>query len=695
MDLKQILNSKNVVELLEDDHREKISSNVLEQFNTDKQSREEKQRKLGDIIKLALSISEDKSFPWPNASNTVFPLISTAIVDFGAKCSPEILRDDFIVKPKVIGKDDGKPMFNVDGSSRINEQTGQPVLKGVNEKRERGERVATYMNYQLSEEIEDWQENTDKLLVSLAATGMMFRKTYEGENKKIISELIYPDKLILHDKTTKFNRAPITHIIELYKNEIQEKIRRGYFIDFEYEDDSSESISSVLTADLSDSQDNSMGESTNTGLYIFLEQCCWLDLDKDGFVEPYVVTIHQRSNTVVRIAARFTEKDIKREGKKVVSIEAHNPYTPYSFLPSPDGSFYAIGLGHLLYNLNKSANSSINQITDAGTLQTTGGGFIAKSLKIRGGAFKMRPHEYKMVDSYGSSIRDSIVSLPTPEPSKTLFAMLGFLIQSGKELGSLRDVLNGENAANVQATTMMALVEQGITQFKSIYKRIYRSLKSEFKLIYNIDSKVLTNQKYAEVIDEPTIDVNVKGDFSGKGFDIVPVADVSSITNTQRMAKANFLMQFMGDPYTDQLLLRQRVLNAFNVENYQDLIVAPPPAEPDANSILAQAEMAKAENRLKEIQIQSVEASANLEKSKYDIEKTVAEIEKIKSDVIKNISDAFSKEKETQLKSILTTAESIRKDIELRAGRQPTEKVKQNEVNANEETNRSDNRIIS
>lgn len=661
MDLKQILNSDNLAKSLDDDAKTKISSQVVERYNDDLQSRKDKQSKLEEIVKLALSITEDKAFPWAGASNTIYPLISTAIIDFGAKCSPEVLRDDSIVKAKVIGKDDGKPAYNVAGEIMMDEETGLPKLKGALEKQKRGDRVATYMNYQLSEEIENWQEDTDKLLVSIAATGMMFRKTYETE-LGIESELVYPDKLILHDKTTKFNKAPITHIIELYENEIQEKIRRGRFIDFDYTDEG-ESTAKVTANDLSNAQDESSAGNVNSGLHIFLEQCCWLDLDEDDFLEPYVVTIHSASNTVVRIAPRFKEEDIERKGKKIVAIKAHNPYTPYSFIPSPDGSFYGLGLGHLLFNLNKSINTSINQLTDAGTLQTTGGGFIAKSLKIRGGAFKMKPNEYKMVDSFGSSIRDSIVSLPTPEPSQTLFALLGFLTQSGKELGSLRDVLNGENAANVQATTMMALVEQGITQFKSIYKRIYRSLKGEFKLIYNLNATSLTKEKYAEVIDEPLIDVSVKQDFTKKGFDIVPVADVASVTNTQRMARASFLMQFLNDPFIDQMLLRQRILSGFNIENYQDLITPPPPAQPDVNTILAQAELTNKETKLKEIQIKTAETLSKLDKGKYEVEKIVAEIKEKETQALKNISDAFAKEREMVLK----TAEAINTNIEGRA----------------------------
>jgi len=661
--LDNILEVNNVVTLLDDDEQTEIVNKVMDRYNSDLQSRATKQKELEGILKLALSVIDPKSFPWDGASNINYPLISTAMMEFAAKCSPEVLRDDFIVKAKIIGKDDGEEATDSDTGELLLDEDGLPKRVKVGAKQKRGDRVATYMNYQLTEDIPDWVDNTDKSFVAYAALGTIFKKTYQGSDG-IESELVFPDKLVMHDKVTKFEKAPKTHIIELYQNEIQEKVRKKIYEPFDYDDDGDDSASQVITTDLSNAQDSSSSSSDNSGLHIFLEQCCWLDLDGDDFAEPYVVTIHNKSQKLVRLVPRFKKSDITKEkDNKIVSIKAHNPYTPYIFIPSPDGSFYGIGLGHLLLNLNKGINSSINQLTDAGTLQNTGGGFIAKSLKIRGGQFKMKPNEYKMVDSFGGNIRDSIVPLPTPQPSQTLFALLGFLAQSGKELGSLRDVLTGENSANIQATTMMALVEQGITQFKSIFKRCRQSLKKEFKIIYELNSDNLSNKKYAEVLDEPQKNVSAKSDFSRGGFDIVPVADIASVTNTQRMARASFLMQFIGDPFTNQLLLRQRILSGFNIENYEELITTPPPSPPDAGTILAQAEMTKAENKLKEINIKAIEASASLEKGKYDIEKLIAEIKEKETQSLKNIADAFAKERE----AVIRTAESVNQNIEKRA----------------------------
>ena len=135
--------------------------------------------------------------------------------------------------------------------------------------------------------------------------------------------------------------------------------------------------------------------------------------------------------------------------------------------------------------MNQSINSTLNQLFDAGHLNITGGGFIGKGMKIKGGRIALSPGEWKLVDIMGDDLARNIVPIPQPKPDPTLFALLGYLVEAGKNMALLRDVLSGEAAGNIQATTYVSMVEQGLKQFKSIYKRFYKSLKEELKLIYD------------------------------------------------------------------------------------------------------------------------------------------------------------------------------------------------------------------
>jgi chaperonin GroES len=650
LDFQTILGTDNLAEILSEEMRTSVAGKVTTRYNTDLQSRSEKQKQLQEIIKYVLSQSEKRSFPFEGASNVIFPLISTACVEFAAKCYPEIFKDGNIVKAKVIGNDDGEvmkdaegnEMRNEDGSIAILDETGLPAIQNVGAKLKRGQRVATVMNYQLNEEIEGFEQDMDALFNALGALGTMFKKDYYDSNGyRICSDLVYPDKLIINDFAPSF-KAPVTHVIEKYPQDVVSSIRSGDYIDFDFDPEAQDSA--AFDNSLDENDDKKTGDEASAGLVIFLEQHTWIDLDNDGYAEPYIAVVHKASGKLVKLVKRFHEKDVKRNKKgQIQCIEAINFFVKYVFIPSPDGSFYGTGLGHLLFNINSSINSSINQLTDAGTLQNTGGGFISKALNMSGGMKPFRPAEWKMVDSFGGNIRDAIVPLPVPEPSQTLFVLMQFLVSAGKELGSLRDVLTGENAGNIAATTYMGMAEQGQKQFKSVFMRIYNSLKQEIKIFYNLNAEYLTQKKYAEILDIKLFESpSVKEDFSLKGYDIVPVANPENVISMQKFAKAQFLMGFINSPYVDQFLLHRTVFETAGIENFDKFIIQPQPQpDPEIEKVMAQEET----KRLK------IQSDAQIEVTKLELEQIRLQKEAAKADseVLVNYAQAGKLVKDTEM----------------------------------------------
>jgi len=650
LDFKTILETDNIAEILSEEMRASIAGKVNTRYNTDLQSRSEKQKQLQQIIRYTLSQSEKRSFPFEGSSNVIFPLISTACVEFAAKCYPEIFKDGNIVKAKVVGNDDGEvmkdvegnEMFNEDGSIATLDETGLPAIQNVGAKLKRGQRVSTVMNYQLNEEVENFEQDMDALFNALGSLGTMFKKDYYDSNEeKICSNLVYPDKLILNDFAPSFE-APVTHIIEKYPQDVVSSIRSGDYIDFDFDPDAQDSATDTNGLDKNDEKKTS--DESQAGLVIFLEQHTRFDLDNDGYAEPYIAVIHKASNQLVKLVKRFHAKNVKKNKKgEIQSIKAINFFVRYIFTPSPDGSFYGVGLGHLLFNINSAINSSINQLTDAGTLQNTGGGFISKSLNMTGGMKPFRLSEWKMVDSFGGNIRDAIVPLPTPEPSQTLFVLMQFLVNAGKELGSLRDVLTGENAGNIAATTYMGMAEQGQKQFKSVFMRIYNSLRQEINIFYELDSEYLTQKKYAEILDIKLFESpSVKEDFSLKGYDIVPVANPENVISMQKYAKAQFLMGFIGSPMVDQFLLHRTVFETAGIENF-DKFVIPPQPQPDPVM-----EVAMAQEETKRLKIQGdMQNEAN--RFQLDQIKLQKESAKTDSEVLVNYAQAGKLVKDTEM----------------------------------------------
>jgi chaperonin GroES len=647
--IEEILKADNVADLLSDDDLTTISQQVFEDYQNDLQSCSSRLKELKEIIELAMIITKQKSYPWTGASNIVFPLIANACVEFGASCYPEIIKDSQVVKAKVIGNDDGQQMIDSEGLPMENPETGEPIMENIGAKQKRGDRVATAMNYQLLEEQTWWEKDTDKLVHALPCVGDMFKKVYFDPIKEIpISELIFPDKIIVNNAARDIDSAVVTQVIELYPQEIMQRVRAGMFkeFDFEFEDDVSDMIPQDLNTDLQ----LASGTRINAKLHVFLEQHTWLDLDKDGFPEPYIVTAHSNSGQAVRIIPRFRKEDIKYNKKKEIKdIVAQKYFVHFSFLPSLDGSFFSLGFGHLLLNMNKGINSSINQLMDAGHLKNTGGGFISKGIKMKGGKTALAPGEWRIVDVGGDDLARGIVPLPMPEPSPVMFSLLGALIDAGKQLGSLSDVLSGQNAGNIQATTMISMVEQGLKQFRSIYKRIYKSEKDEFKLLYDLNSFYLTPEKYAEILDEPILEVDVKADFNKRGYDICPVADIDAVTNLQRMATAQFYMTFLQDPFINPIELRKLIFSAVNTEDLDKLIVAPQP-QPDPAQAVLQIEQMKNETKNRELDLKTQELIADMEAMRLDLQKKEAEIAKLQTAAMLDVAQAAKVGKETELK---------------------------------------------
>jgi chaperonin GroES len=584
MRLVDLINMPNIADDLDDQKLATIGMTVCREYEIDKGSRAEWEAKMGKAMDLAMQVAESKTFPWPGAANVKYPLLTTASIQFAARAYPAIVQGQDVVKGKVVGQD-------VDGS-----------------KQDRAERIGQHMSYQLLQEMTEWEEDTDKLLHILPIVGCCFRKTYFdpglGRN---CSEMVSAKNLVVNYAAKSLERATrITQVFELYPHEITERMRSGVF----------------LEVDLGLAQ-NSDGDED--GAHEFLEQHRRLDLDEDGYSEPYCVTVHKDTGRVVRIYARYDTAGVEVDNRtgKVARVEPVHYYTKYSFIPSPDGGFYDIGLGSLLWDINETINSTINRLLDAGTLANTGGGLIGKGLKLKGGNQSFKPGEWKQVDTGGVNIAENMFPLPTPLPSPVLMEMLTFLTDAGREVASVKDVLTGDGmTANMPATTTMAMVEQGLTQFSAIYKRIHRSLGAELKKLYRLNRLYLPPEVYFRVLDDEK--AVAQTDYEDESVDIAPVSDPTIITSQQKLAKAQYLMQFMGDPLVDQFELRTRILEAAQIEHIETLLPPPQPPQPDP---LAEATVALTHAEAMKSTQQAMESEAKTAKTWADAINALASAE--------------------------------------------------------------------
>jgi len=585
----------NVADYLTDKVLSELSQFCIEGYQRDKSSRSGWESEFDAAMEMLRQESVDKTFPFDGCANVQYPLLTTACLQFNARAGPAIMNGPDIVKAKISGDD-------------------PQGLKAA-----QGDRVSEHMSFQLMEEMPEWQDDTDALLLHLPAAGMAFRQvTWDAPHARPKSEFISAKNLIVNQSCQDLETVPLfTKVFTRYPHQIVQMQREGKW-------------TTPKNQIQWDGEDEEQPQD-------MLECHVRFDLDDDGYAEPYVVTIHKTSQEVLCIVAGFWPDDIMRNARgEVTCVYRKLLIQEYRFFPDPEGGFYGLGFGRLLAAHNDIINTIINQLLDAATLQNAGGGFIGNGVRLNGGRLEQEPGLWRMINDTGQSLKDNIVPMPVPNPSAAMFNLLGLMIESGKEVAGIKDVLSGEAPANQPATTTLALIEQGLTNFTAVTKRVFRSLKGEFDIVFDLNAAFLTQEAYQAVVDDPKADV--RQDYSRENMDIRPVADPSSTTAPQRLGKAQFLWAtFNGDPMIDQLELRKRVLTAGHIEDIEDLMAKPDPTKEKMGQEAAAMEMTKlhedilntqADTRLKEAQ--AAKAAADAGKVGAEADKTKVETEPTK-----------------------------------------------------------------
>ena len=564
--LKDLAYESNIADLLCKADLDAIGHSVVKDFENDLTSRSGWERRTEASMKLALQVAESKNFPWANASNVKFPLITIAALQYHARSYPVLIDSDLPVKCRVVGDDK-------DG------------LRGL-----RAERVEHHMSYQLLEEDEDWESEMDKVLITQPIVGCAFKKTYFDPIKKHnISENVLAKDLVVNYWAKSLETAPrITHVLQMSKNEIYERVARGLWVDVS--EGRSQSFSSVpLGSTLQNAQDKAQGmlppESNDSSTPIeVLEQHCSIDFDDDGYAEPYIVYVRKDNKKVARIVARYTLEAVEQnKDGTILSIKAEQYFTKYPFIPSPDGGFYDLGFGVLLGPLNESINTIINQLVDSGTMANTAGGFLSRGIKLRGGNASFNPMEWKHVDTTGDDLRKGIVPLPVREPSQVMFTLLNLLINYGEGIGGSVDILTGQNPGqNTPAETSRTMAEQGMKIFNGIFKRTYRSLKQEFRKQYRLNQIFVTSNTRYVASSEGSEGMVLASDYSGPVTDVMPTADPSITSDTQRLNQARMVAERTGASpgMYDKYQAERMLLKALKVPDIDKLL--PDPKGPNA-----------------------------------------------------------------------------------------------------------------
>lgn len=628
------MRAPNLTSRFDDEDLQKIGSFVLEGFKIDKGSRTSWEKRMEAALNLALQLQEVKTFPWPGASNVKFPLVTVAAIQWHSRAYPLMVAGPDLVKTQVAGPDpEGKL-------------------------RERADRVSSYMSYQLLEEMPEWEGETDRGLLQLPIIGCAFKKTYySGALARATSELVSAKNFVINYYAKSIETSQRhTHIIPLYRNDIYEKCRLGTWRNVLEESWYSQLPQPAVNSAPAQGEDRRTGQtppaqSDFTTPFNFLEQYVKIDLDGDGYAEPYIITVEESSGFVCRIVFNSEPSQVFRTSdNKILRIQEDVTFTKLGFIPSPDGGFYDIGFGLLLGPINQSVDALINQLIDSGTLATTAGGFLGRGIKMRSGEQTFRPFGWQRVDSTGEDLAKGIYPFPVREPSNVLYMLLSLLIDYTNRISGSTDIMVGVNPGqNTPAATSQLMAEQGSKINSAIFKRVWVGFKEEFSKLY------LLNRKYTPVTVKYYGERSGwirREDFSATPDVIRPAADPNLASNAERVQQAMLVkQQAMTSGGYDPDAVERNLLRALRIEGidriYPGVAGKPAPVPPQVT-----LEKLKQEGRMAE---KAFDARARFLEKMVEVEqesaRTAAEIELMKAQVAEIISAIGEAQASTQVKA--------------------------------------------
>lgn len=640
--LLKFVDSPNIAEQLDEDVLKSILEDVSHGYDIDEQSCQDwidMNKEALKMIKAETNVEHTKGYAH---SKVIYPLLASATLQLSSRLIPHLVRNDKVVECAVLG----------------------PDPQGI--KAQKAKAVSDFFSYELLVDSDSWLLESHKLIQMMCSWGMAYRKLYYDENQdKVLSEVLSPEDVIINSNTSCIEKARrITIRNYVTKNKITEYMRSEQYLEVDID---------RLRAGPSEVSDNVQQDLLDTNpVYEILEQFCYIDLDEDGYEEPYIVHFHKDSGIIFGIYASYEIEDIHINSKGRIKKIVPRPFVmDYHCIDDPAGKYHSMGLNQLLYHQNKAITSVLRQLIDSGTLANQQGGFVTKAFKTKKRDVVQELGKFTQLEIPPSTdIRSQIMPLPFKEPSQVLFSLLGLLIEAGKETGFVTQALMGDSQGqNVPATTMLAIIEQGTRAFKPMVQKLYHALKKEFKSMFHMYGKYSTQERFIKFHD---VNIQVsQAIFNETELDIMPVADPTQSSEAHRFIKLQALQQLMQTPLVNVLnpqAMAMRIFEDLQIDRPNELIAQPQPAPPDPKLMelqmkqeigMAKLELEKAKGQREEVMIQ-------IDMMKAQIKQMEAQIRAQESDERQRmmISKSYKDNQEAAVKERMATVAEDKVEVE-------------------------------
>jgi len=550
----------NLAENLDDRVLTSMAQQLISDYKKDKESRGDWEKSYTSGLDLLGFKYEGEGQPFRGASSVTHPLLAESVTQFQAQAYKELLPSDGPVKTMVVG--DATP-----------------------DKVEQAQRVKDFMNYMVTEVMEEYTPEFDQMLFYLPLAGSSFKKVYyDNLMQRAVSKFVPAEDLVVPYYASDLKDCErITHCVKMSENDLLKKISTGFYRDVKIYPTAADDN------EVQDKYDELEGLSPTKDKeyqYNILEMHVDIDLEEYAVENsekkvkvPYIVTIDEGSQEVLSIYRNYAPDD--------PLFTRREYFVHYKFLPGL--GFYGFGLIHMIGGLSKTATAALRQLLDAGTLANLPAGFKSRGLRIRDDEQPFQPGEFRDVDAPGGNIKDQFQILPFKEPSNVLMQLLGFVVQAGQRFASIADMQIGEDSQNRAVGTTLALMERGSRVMSAIHKRCYYSMRQEFRLLSNVFAEYLPPSYPYAVYGA---DRMVKSlDFSPE-VDVIPVADPNSFSMSQRVTLASQQLQIANAaPQLHNIReAYRRVYESLGTKKIDDLLLPekkPEPMDPGAENAKA------------------------------------------------------------------------------------------------------------
>jgi hypothetical protein len=542
----------NLAEFLPDEVLSSLSSDLNSKYMDYISSRKDWEKSYTNGLDLLGFKYDQRSEPFQGASGATHPVLAEAVTQFQALAYKELLPADGPVRTQLLG---------IQSPDKV----------------QQAQRVKDFMNYQIMDQMKEYEPEFDSMLFHLPLSGSTFKKVYYDEVEgRAVSKFVPADDLIVPYTATSLDDAEaIIHRIKISENDLRKQQVAGFYKDIELaKPQDKESDIEKKERELEGTK-----KTKDEDLYTLLE--CHVNLDLEGFEDsdqngeptgiklPYIVTLEEGSREVLSVKRNYEIGDPK---KNKIQYFVH-----FKFLPGL--GFYGFGLIHMIGGLSRTATAALRQLLDAGTLSNLPAGFKMRGIRIRDDAQSIQPGEFRDVDAPGGNLRDSFMMLPFKEPSATLLNLMGVVVNAGQRFASIADLQVGDGNQQAAVGTTVALLERGSRTMSAIHKRIYSALKNEFKILARVFKLYLPAEYPYDVVGGQRMIKQT--DFDDR-VDILPVADPNIFSQTQRISLAQTELQLAtSNPGMHNMYQAYRnMYEALGVKNIDSVLVRPMPPAP-------------------------------------------------------------------------------------------------------------------